>query len=136
MKKKLRQKMKKWQIENSETSEISKELFRVFAFFLQPKSKTRIQKSWKNFPKFPRFPRFPSVRPGQIYKLFYKQCFFLNSASVLGNFFMSQASNIAQLFKYYLIEIFFISRTFVSVYVWLYVCLIYVVCFTLSFLMY
>ena len=37
--------MKKWQIENSETSEISEILFRVFDFALQPKSKTRIQKS-------------------------------------------------------------------------------------------
>ena len=37
--------MKKWQIENSEKSEISEiseELFRVFDFALQPKSKTRI----------------------------------------------------------------------------------------------
>ena len=37
--------MKKWQIENSETSkilEISEILFPVFNFALQPKSKTRI----------------------------------------------------------------------------------------------
>ena len=43
--KKLRKKMKKWQIENSEKlgiSEISEKLFRVFDFALQPKSKTRI----------------------------------------------------------------------------------------------
>ena len=43
--KKLRKKMKKWQIENSEKlgiSEISEKLFRVFDFALEPKSKTRI----------------------------------------------------------------------------------------------
>ena len=34
--------MKKWQIENSEKSEISEKLFGVFDFVLQPKSKTRI----------------------------------------------------------------------------------------------
>ena len=42
--------MKKWQIENSEKSEISEileKLFRVFDFALQPKSKTWIQKSWE-----------------------------------------------------------------------------------------
>ena len=38
-------KMKKWQIENSENSEISEKLFRVFDFALQLKSKTRISKS-------------------------------------------------------------------------------------------
>ena len=46
-KKNLFWKMKKWQIENSEKSEISEKLFWVFDFFLQRKSKTRIQKSWK-----------------------------------------------------------------------------------------
>ena len=42
--------MKKWQIENSEKSEISEiteKWFRVFDFALQPKSKTRIWNSWK-----------------------------------------------------------------------------------------
>ena len=43
--------MKKWQIENSETSEISEKLFQVFSFSLQPKSKTRIQKSRKKLSK-------------------------------------------------------------------------------------
>ena len=46
-KKNLFWKMKKWQIENLEKSEISEKLFWVFNFFLQWKSKTRIQKSWK-----------------------------------------------------------------------------------------
>ena len=42
--------MKKWQIENSEKSEISEiseKLFRVFDFALQPKSKTHIKNSRK-----------------------------------------------------------------------------------------
>ena len=43
-------KMKKWQIENLEKSEIleiTEKLFRVFDFALQPKSETRIWNSWK-----------------------------------------------------------------------------------------
>ena len=46
MEKKIsRKKIKKWQIENlekSEISEISEKLFRVFDFDLQPKSETQI----------------------------------------------------------------------------------------------
>ena len=42
--------MKKWQIENSEASEISEIFFRAFDFALKPKSKSQIQKnSKKNF---------------------------------------------------------------------------------------
>ena len=62
--------MKKWQMENSETSkisEISEILFRVFlfpSFRVFPTAKIEnpgIRKLGKNFP---RFPRFPSFRPG------------------------------------------------------------------------
>ena len=51
----MRKKMKKWQIKNSEKSEISEiseklfrvSFFRVFDFALQPKPKTRIKNSRK-----------------------------------------------------------------------------------------
>ena len=73
LEKKLRTKMKKWQIENSEKSEISEiseELFRVFlfpSFRFCPTAKIEnsdLKIVEKIFPRFPRFPRFTSFRPG------------------------------------------------------------------------
>ena len=73
LEKKLRTKMKKWQIENSEKSEISEiseELFRVFlfpSFRFCPTAKIEnsdLKIVEKFFPRFPRFPRFTSFRPG------------------------------------------------------------------------
>ena len=43
--------MKKWEIENSETSEISEIFFRVFDFALKPNLKTQIQKTRKKIPE-------------------------------------------------------------------------------------
>ena len=62
--------MKKWQIENSEFSEISETseiLFQVFFFpgfrFLPYSQNQKL--GFKNLGKiFPRFPRFPSFSPG------------------------------------------------------------------------
>ena len=50
--------MKKWQVENSETSDISEILFRVFLF---PYSQNR-KLGFKNLKK--EFSRFPSFRLG------------------------------------------------------------------------
>ena len=67
-KKKLRKKMKKWQIENLETSENIGNLEKVIASFLISEfsifSYSQSRKlGFKNLGK--KFPRFPSFRPGQ-----------------------------------------------------------------------
>ena len=70
--------MKKWQIENSETSEISEILFRVFlfpSFRFCPTAKIEnsdLKISGENCPSFlsfPRFPSFPSFGPGLLAQL-------------------------------------------------------------------
>ena len=67
--------MKKWQIENSETSEVSKIseiLFRVFLFPRFRYSQNRklgfknLGKKFPSFPRFPSFPSFPSFRTGHL----------------------------------------------------------------------
>ena len=59
--------MKEWKIENSETWEISKILFRAFSFlsFLvyNQNRKVGFQKLGKKT-RYPRFPKFPSFRLG------------------------------------------------------------------------
>ena len=77
--------MKKWQIENSEKSEISEiseKLFRVFffpSFRFCPTAKIEnsdLKNSDKKFLRFPRFPKFPSFRPGRQFSTFILQKIF------------------------------------------------------------
>ena len=64
--------MKKWQIENSEKSEISEISEKLLRFFLFPSFRfcptAKIEgftNLGKTIPRFPRFPRFPSFGPGR-----------------------------------------------------------------------
>ena len=59
--------MKKWQIENSEASEISEIFFRVFDFALKPKSKTQIQKNSKKISEISRISEVSEFSTWPIY---------------------------------------------------------------------
>ena len=71
----MRKKIKKWQLENLEMSEISEileKLLRVFFFSefsilrYSQNRKLRFKNLGKKFLRSPRFLRFPSFRPGQL----------------------------------------------------------------------
>ena len=74
--------MKKWQVENSETSEISEKLFRVFAYFPTAKIKNSDSKiSEKTFQDFREFDlvKFTSFFISNVFFSIQRQCWVIFS---------------------------------------------------------